>query len=747
MSFLSTDYFPPFDRLTPELALREIPELIAETDRQITALEQHCEPTWNGLVAARTKCVRQLGYAWGLVSHLHGVCNSPAWREAVETLQPQIVMAFLRIGQSVPLYEALRTLRDTPATWDALPEGKRRVVEAQLRDARDAGVALKDDARVRFIEIQTRLSELGTRFSNNTLDAGKAFSLLLTTPEEVAGLPPNVLGLCAHAARAQGHEEATAEKGPWAVTLEIPIYQPFLKFSERRDLREKLYRARATRATAGELDNTPHLREILELRREMASLLGFPNYAELCLDSRMADTPAEVFSLIDQIGGPALTKARKELDSLQAFAAENGCTEPLEPWDISYWSRRQIEALFGFSSETLRPYFQFPAVLEGLFSFASNLFGITIVPADGLAPVWHPDVRLFRVLDPAGETQAYFYLDPYSRPESKNGGAWMDNFRTREVREDGTVILPLALLCCNQSPPSDGRPSLMTLGEIDTLFHEFGHALQCMLTRIDFPEASGINNIEWDAVELASQFMENWCLQPFLLRALSKHVETGETIPDDLITRRNRARPCPTRGPWKPPPKSASASPDPLTASTCSTPSRTSSPADMRPATTATCGRTSSRTTPSAHSKRPDSTTRTPSAPSGAATRAPSSPAAAPAPPPTSSTISAAAHRLPRRSSATRVCSASRRAPARSVFLLSTTCARNPFRNRTPSSARRFAPSPSIIHAPPSRCRRIIRMRWKSPCRSYTKIRWPGFSGICSRLPTSSSTSSTASEP
>ena len=226
MSFLSTDYFPPFDRLTPELALREIPELIAETDRQITALEQHCEPTWNGLVAARTKCVRQLGYAWGLVSHLHGVCNSPAWREAVETLQPQIVMAFLRIGQSVPLYEALRTLRDTPATWDALPEGKRRVVEAQLRDARDAGVALKDDARVRFIEIQTRLSELGTRFSNNTLDAGKAFSLLLTTPEEVAGLPPNVLGLCAHAARTQGHEEATAEKGPWAVTLEIPIYQP-----------------------------------------------------------------------------------------------------------------------------------------------------------------------------------------------------------------------------------------------------------------------------------------------------------------------------------------------------------------------------------------------------------------------------------------------------------------------------------------------------------------------------------------
>lgn len=537
MSFLSTDYFPPFDRLTPELALREIPELIAETDRQITALEQHCEPTWNGLVAARTKCVRQLGYAWGLVSHLHGVCNSPAWREAVETLQPQIVMAFLRIGQSVPLYEALRTLRDTPATWDALPEGKRRVVEAQLRDARDAGVALKDDARVRFIEIQTRLSELGTRFSNNTLDAGKAFSLLLTTPEEVAGLPPNVLGLCAHAARAQGHEEATAEKGPWAVTLEIPIYQPFLKFSERRDLREKLYRARATRATAGELDNTPHLREILELRREMASLLGFPNYAELCLDSRMADTPAEVFSLIDQIGGPALTKARKELDSLQAFAAENGCTGPLEPWDISYWSRRQIEALFGFSSETLRPYFQFPAVLEGLFSFASNLFGITIVPADGLAPVWHPDVRLFRVLDPAGETQAYFYLDPYSRPESKNGGAWMDNFRTREVREDGTVILPLALLCCNQSPPSDGRPSLMTLGEVDTLFHEFGHALQCMLTRIDFPEASGINNIEWDAVELASQFMENWCLQPFLLRALSKHVETGETIPDDLIRR------------------------------------------------------------------------------------------------------------------------------------------------------------------------------------------------------------------
>lgn len=537
MSFLSSQYFPPFDKLTPELALQEIPRLIADTERRVTELESACTPTWEGRIAALTDVTHPLGYAWGLVSHLHGTCNSPAWRQVIEQLQPQIVTLFLRIGQSEPLYAALRTLHDTPATWDALSEGQRRVVEAELRNARDSGIALQGEERTRFSEIVTRLSELGTRFSNNTLDATKAFSLLLTTPAEVDGLPQNILRICADAARALGHAEATAENGPWAITLEVAVYGPFLKFSNRRDLRERVYRARATRACSGTFDNTPLLTEILDLRREEATLLGFATYADLVLDSRMAKSPAKVLSLLEQIGEPALVKARKELEALRAFAAQNGQSEPLQPWDVAYWSRREMEALYGFSSETIRPYLPFSAVLDGLFRLAQDLFGITIEAADGLAPVWHPDVRLFRVRNNGGDPIAYFYLDPYSRPESKSGGAWMDSFRSRQRKADGSVQLPLALLCCNQTPPSADRPSLMTLGEVDTLFHEFGHALQAMLTTIDFPEASGINNIEWDAVELASQFMENWCTHSGTLRSISRHFESGEPIPDELLDR------------------------------------------------------------------------------------------------------------------------------------------------------------------------------------------------------------------
>lgn len=537
MSFLSSQYFPPFDKLTPELALQEIPRLIADTERRVTELESACTPTWEGRIAALTDVTHPLGYAWGLVSHLHGTCNSPAWRQVIEQLQPQIVTLFLRIGQSEPLYAALRTLHDTTATWDALSEGQRRVVEAELRNARDSGIALQGEERTRFSEIVTRLSELGTRFSNNTLDATKDFSLLLTTPAEVDGLPQNILRICADAARALGHAEATAENGPWAITLEVAVYGPFLKFSNRRDLRERVYRARATRACSGTFDNTPLLTEILNLRREEATLLGFATYADLVLDSRMAKSPAKVLSLLEQIGGPALVKARKELEALRVFAAQNGQSEPLQPWDVAYWSRREMEALYGFSSETIRPYLPFSAVLDGLFRLAQDLFGITIETADGLAPVWHPDVRLFRVRNNGGDPIAYFYLDPYSRPESKSGGAWMDSFRSRQRKADGSVQLPLALLCCNQTPPSADRPSLMTLGEVDTLFHEFGHALQAMLTTIDFPEASGINNIEWDAVELASQFMENWCTHAGTLRSISRHFESGEPIPDELLDR------------------------------------------------------------------------------------------------------------------------------------------------------------------------------------------------------------------
>ena len=548
--FLSRERFPRFDELTPEAAREALPVLIAETEAKVAALEAKCEPTWDGRVAALTDALEPFSRAWHLVGHMLGVRNSDAWRAVEEELQPHVVRLSLRVAQSRPLYDALLALRDGPA-WASLDEGRRRVVESAIRDARDAGVGLDGPARERFLEIATRLSELSTKFSNNTLDATKAFALDLSDPAEVAGLPPAVLALCADAwnaahageAGAGGSGEApgrcaTPEAGPWRVTLEISIYSPFQQYAERRDLREALYRARAARASSGATDNTAILSEILALRREQAALLGFPTYARLALDSRMAKEPGAVYAMIDRIGAAALPRAREELAATRAFAAENGAEGELLHWDLAYWSRRRLEALYGYSSETLRPYLPFPRVLDGLFGLARELFGVAIEPCDGLAPVWHPDVRLFRVRDAeSGAELAHFYLDPYSRPAEKQGGAWMDEICNRAERADGSVRLPLALLCCNQAPPSGGKPSLMTLGEVDTLFHEFGHALQGMLTRVGIPEAAGIANVEWDAVELASQFLENWHDLPAQLRTLSAHVETGEPIPEDLVAK------------------------------------------------------------------------------------------------------------------------------------------------------------------------------------------------------------------
>ena len=536
LPFATPAGFPDFSALAPDAMREALPRLLADAEAGVAALERGAEPTWDGRVRALADATRPLTFAWHLVEHVLGVCNSDEWRALEEAFQPEIVRFSLRVAQSRPLFDALRALRDSPG-FAAMPEGRRRVVETGLRDARDAGVALDGAARERFVAAATRLSGLSTKFANNVLDATKAFSLLLRSEDEAAGLPPSVRELLAASAREAGETGATADAGPWRVTLEQSAWGPFLQYAERRDLRETVYRALVSRASSGALDNGPVLEEILALRREQASLLGFPTFARLALDSRMAKTPEAVYGMIDRIGGAALAKGRAELASLRAFAAENGFAAALEPWDLAYWSRRQLESLYGYSPETLRPYFPLPRVLEGLFGLAHELFGVTVEPADGEAPVWHPDVRFFRVRGEDGAPVAHFYLDPYSRPATKRGGAWMDELRSRERRPDGSLVLPLALLCCNQAPPAGGKPSLMTLVDVETVFHEFGHALQGMLTRVDDPECSGINNVEWDAVELASQFMENWCREPGPLRDLSRHVDTGEPLPDDLIAR------------------------------------------------------------------------------------------------------------------------------------------------------------------------------------------------------------------
>ncbi|MBC1241362.1 M3 family metallopeptidase, partial [Nostoc sp. 2RC] len=409
-----------------------------------------------------------------------------------------------------------------------------------------SGVGLEGEARDRFNVIQMELAEFSTKFSNHVLDATKSFSLTLTTKAEIDGLPPSLVSLAAQAAREAGEINATPENGPWRITLDFPSYGPFMQHSTRRDLREKLYKAYVTRASSGDLDNNPLIERILELRQELADLLGFGSYAELSLASKMAPNVQAVEALLEELRQASYDAAVKDLKELQAFAASHGKEyQDLQHWDITFWAERQRETKFAFTAEELRPYFPLPQVLDGLFGLVKRLFGVTVTPADGQAPVWHEDVRYFQIADETGSPIAYFYLDPYSRPAEKRGGAWMDVCinRAKITENDVTSIrLPVSYLICNQTPPVDGKPSLMTFYEVETLFHEFGHGLHHMLTKVDYAGAAGINNVEWDAVELPSQFMENWCYERLTLFGMAKHYETGEALPEHYYQKLLAAR-------------------------------------------------------------------------------------------------------------------------------------------------------------------------------------------------------------
>ena len=537
---------PPFDQIEPNHIVPAMTQLLAELEQELAALEEGVTPTWDGLVEPLETLTERLRWSWSIVSHLMGVKNSPELREAYETVQPKVVQFINTLNQSQPLYKAFKALQDGDE-WRNLEPAQKRIVEAAIRDAELSGVGLEGEVRSRFNQIQMELAELSTKFSNHVLDATKAFSMTLTSSDEVEGLPPSLKSLAAQAARAAGEEKATPEQGPWRITLDYPSYIPFMQHSTRRDLREKLYKAFVSRASSGELDNSPLIERILELRQEKSKLLGFSSYAELSLASKMAPNVEAVEGLLEELRGASYDAAVKDLEALKAFAAAKGVPEAsdLKHWDISFWSERQREEKFAFSAEELRPYFPLPQVLDGLFGLIKRLFGVTITPADGQAPVWHEDVRYFQVADETGSAIAFFYLDPYSRPAEKRGGAWMDDCVGRaKLTEAGTTTtrLPVAYLICNQTPPIDGKPSLMTFGEVETLFHEFGHGLQHMLTRVDYAGAAGINNVEWDAVELPSQFMENWCYDRPTLMGMAKHYETGESLPEHYYQKLLAAR-------------------------------------------------------------------------------------------------------------------------------------------------------------------------------------------------------------
>lgn len=546
------DRLPAFDRVRAEHVEPAIRHLLPKMASDLAELERTIQPTWAGSVPRLTALGEGLGYAWSVINHLMGVKNSSELRAAHQAVQQEVVTAFMTLGQSVPIYRALVALRDG-AEWSHLDETQRRIVTAQIRGAEHAGVGLSGAARDRFQAIELELADLSTRFSNHLLDATKAFALELSDPAEVAGLPVSAKLGAAHAAARTAKTEPTAdaaERGPWRITLDGPSYMPFMEHATRRDLREKLYRGYVTRASSGELDNQPLIHRVLTLRQEKAAMLGFSTFAELSLAAKMAPSVLAVEQLLGELRTAALPKARIELDELTTFARTHSGDAGLvlAHWDMGFWAERQREQRYSYTDEELRPYFALPRVLDGMFVIAQRLFGITVRAADSEVPVWHSDVRFFRIADESGQDIAAFYLDPFSRPADKRGGAWMDNALDRKRLSDGSWRLPVAYLVCNQTPPVGDVPSLMTFREVETLFHEFGHGLQHMLTRVEHLEAAGINNVEWDAVELPSQFMENWCYHVATVLGtpaqpgLARHWQTGAALPRELFDKLVAAR-------------------------------------------------------------------------------------------------------------------------------------------------------------------------------------------------------------
>lgn len=537
---LATTGIPRFDQIKPEHVEPAIIKILEEAEKQLALIEENINPTWEGLIKPLEKLSTPFEYAWSPIGHLLNVKNTEKLREAHQKMQPKVVQFGLRAGQSRPIYDGLIAIRDG-LEWDKLDAAQRRVITLKIRNAKHSGVGLSGDAKKRFNEISTELSRLGTDFMNHVLDATKAYEFIITEKADTEGWPNNLLQLTSQSYNSEKKtDKSTPESGPWRITLDAPVIAPFLKHSRRRDQREKLLRAYSTRADSGKWDNQPLIARILLLRKELSGLLGFDNYADLSLDSKMAPSVAAVFDMLDELFTASKPHQLKEFKQLEKTALEGGQVEPLNHWDTGFWSERLKEKLFDFTDDELRPYFPMQKVLDGVFKLTEYLFGVTIKEADGEAPVWNPDVRYYKVYE-AGEPVASFYTDVYSRPSEKRGGAWMDNCLDRRVI-DGKVRLPVVFLNANGTPPVGDKPSLMSFGEVTTLFHEFGHCLQGMLTTVDIADVSGINGVEWDAVEICSQFMENWCYNEPILKNISGHWKTGAPLPDHYVEKLKKTR-------------------------------------------------------------------------------------------------------------------------------------------------------------------------------------------------------------
>lgn len=526
---------PRFDLIRPEHVTPAIEQLIADARNVVQQLEAPADQvSWDNFVVPLEEATERLGRAWGVVNHLNHVMDTPELRATYNENQPKVTEFWTELGQNEALFGKYKQLRGSPEFVNLTP-ARKRIVENALRDFRLGGAELPEKQKERFAEIQEEQARLSTRFSENVLDATNDFKLLVTNEAELAGLPDDAKAAARAAAERDG-------KTGWQFSLHFPSYFPVLQFADNRELREKIYRANATKASemgavfseVEKWDNTSNIAQLLKLRDEEAKLLDFRSFADVSLEPKMAESPERVIEFLEDLARRARPYAEKDLAELRAFAKDELGIDDMQAWDATYASEKLREKRYAFSAQEVKQYFPEPRVVAGLFGVISKLFNVTIAPDQ--APVWHPDVRFFRI-EKNGQLIGQFYLDLYARP-GKGQGAWMDDARGRRLTTGGIVQTPIAYLTCNFTPPAevDGQlqPSLFTHDEVTTLFHEFGHGLHHMLTEVDELSVSGISGVEWDAVELPSQFMENFCWEWDVLQGMTAHVKTGEPLPREL---------------------------------------------------------------------------------------------------------------------------------------------------------------------------------------------------------------------
>jgi oligopeptidase A len=526
---------PRFDLIRAEHVTPAIDQLIAHAREVVTGLEAPAEQvSWDSFVVPLEEATEGFGRAWGVVGHLNHVMDTPELRAVYNENQPKVTEFFTELGQNEALFAKYKQLHASPEFANLTP-ARKRIVENALRDFRLGGAELPEKQKERFAEIQEQQAALSTRFSENVLDATNDFKLLVEDEAELAGLPDDAKDAARAAAERDG------KKG-WQFSLHFPSYFPVLQFADSRALREKIYRANATKASemgvvfseVEKWDNTGNIAQLLKLRDEEAKLLDFKSFAEVSLAPKMAESPEHVIEFLEDLARRARPYAEKDLEELRAFAKDELGIADMQAWDVTYASEKLREKRYAFSAQEVKQYFPEPKVIAGLFGVIGRVFGVSI--ALDQAPVWHPDVRFYRI-EKDGKLIGQFYLDLYAR-QGKGQGAWMDDARGRRLTTGGIVQTPIAYLVCNFTPPAeqDGKlqPSLFTHDEVTTLFHEFGHGLHHMLTEVDELSVSGISGVEWDAVELPSQFMENFCWEWDVLQGMTAHVKTGEPLPRAL---------------------------------------------------------------------------------------------------------------------------------------------------------------------------------------------------------------------